>query len=293
MFRLGIVGSDSGHAEAFGKLANLDEGVNGRRVPDVQVTHIYGTDTARTQEVATNATIPNIVDDMQEMIGAVDGVAVLWRDGSLHRDHALPFLKAGIPVFVDKPLALVASDAQAMIDTALAAKVGFTSFSTVRFATSLQEYLGYVTAQCGTLLTGVCTGQVQVASEYGGVFFYGIHAVELMHTVFGYGCQSVTAHRNDENLQAICAFPDDKLVTLNLVGGGHRVPFHAAAFGSDGWGTHEVDVSTMYYNGMLVFLDTLRTGRWPLTPEQLLEPIRILEAITQSMIDNRPITLNA
>ena len=291
MFRLGIVGSDNSHAEAFAKLANLDEGINGKRVDDVQVTHIYGTDPARTQEVATNAEIPTVVDDMQEMMGAVDGVAVVWRDGSLHREHTLPFLKAGIPVFVDKPLALTVADAQAMIDAAQAAKVGFTSFSTVRFATSLQEYLQYLTMKCGTVLSGMCTGQVQVASEYGGVFFYGIHAVELMHTVFGYGCRSVTARRNNENVQVICALPDEKLVTLNLVGGGHRVPFHAAAFGSDGWGTHEVDTSTMYQNGMQVFLQTLRTGTWPLTPEQLLEPVQILDAITRSMMDNREVLI--
>jgi predicted dehydrogenase len=284
------VGSDNSHAEAFAKLANVPE--EGKpRIEEVQVTHIYGTDAARTQEVATLGKIPNIVDDMQEMIGSVDGVAVVWRHGGLHLQHTLPFLKAGLPVFVDKPLALSEADATQMIDAALAAKVGFTSFSTVRYASSLQEYLQYLHTECGDLLTGMCTGQVQLASEYGGVFFYGIHAVELMHTIFGYGCQSVLARQNNENLQVICTLPNQKLVTLNLVGGGFKVPFHAAAFGSEGWGTHEINPSTMYYNGMKVFLEVMRTGTWPLTPEQLLEPVRILEATVQSIQDRKEVAL--
>ena len=87
MFRLGIIGSDNSHAEAFARLVNIEGGDRGFHVEDVQVTHIYGTDVARTKEVAEKGRIPNIVARPGEMIGKVDGVASVLRLGVLIQEH--------------------------------------------------------------------------------------------------------------------------------------------------------------------------------------------------------------
>ena len=41
MFRLGIIGSDNSHAEAFTRLANVEGGDKGFHIEDVQVRHIF------------------------------------------------------------------------------------------------------------------------------------------------------------------------------------------------------------------------------------------------------------
>jgi predicted dehydrogenase len=291
MFKLGIIGSDNSHAEAFSKLTNLEEGFKGLRIPDARVTHIYGTDPKRTQEVATMGKIPSIVAKAEEMVGEVDGVICVWRHGGKHRADTLPFLKAALPAFVDKPLACSVADATQLVDAAQKARVGFTSFSTLRYAANVVEYIAALKEKAGALTAGSSTGPADPDSEYGGLFFYGIHAVELMNAVWGYGCRSVKATEHHKNIAVACKFDSGALVTLNLLGNA-TYTFHLAAFGKEGWKEHTVDSGTCYYDGMKVFLETMRTGNWPLTREQLLEPVRILSAIDKSLKENREVALD-
>ncbi len=282
MFKLGILGSDNTHADAFSKLANLEAGINGLRIEDVRVTHIYGTDPQRTEEVAQNGNIPNIVSAPEEMIDAVDGVLCVWRHGGKHLADTLPFLKAGIPAFVDKPLACSVRDATALIDAAEKAGVGLTSFSTLRFERTTVQYIEDLKANAGELTAGMSTGPADLESEYGGVFFYGIHAVELMNAVWGYGCESVAAVAHQGNAVAVCKFDRGALVTVNMLGNA-KYAFHLVAFGKDGWKHHAVDAGACYYDGMQVFMEVLRTGQWKFTREQLLEPVKVLSAIDRSL----------
>lgn len=291
MFRLGIIGSDNSHAERFSELANLEEGINGRRIEDVRVTHIYGTDPVRTKEVAEKGRIPNIVTRSEDMLGSVDGVLCVWRHGSKHLHDTLPFLKAKIPAFVDKPLASSVADATELIQTAEQAGVGFTSFSTLRYARSTLDWIASLPGTAGEFVSGMSTGHADLSSEYDGVFFYGIHAVELMVATFGYGCRSVTAVAQGNDCMAVCRYGAGPMITLNLPSKASYV-FHLTAYGTKGWSQYAVDSSTAYFDGMSVFMECLRTGTWPLTREQLLEPIKILAAINKSLAEKREVTLD-
>ncbi len=290
MFKLGILGSDNSHAEAFSKLANLDEGINGLKIDDVRVTHLYGTDPKRTQEVAEIGKIPHIVASPEAMLGEVDGVICVWRHGGKHLADTLPFLEAGIPAFVDKPLACSVADATRLIDAAEKAGVGFTSFSTLRYAQNVVEYVETLKASAGPIMAGTSSGPADLKSEYGGIFFYGIHAVELMNVVWGLGCQSVLATEHNGNVAAVCKFANGAIATLNLMGNA-TYAFHLAAFGKDGWKEHTVDSGTCYYDGMKVFLDTMRTGKWPLSRSELIEPVAILAALERSLAEQREVDI--
>ncbi|NUM53114.1 MAG: Gfo/Idh/MocA family oxidoreductase [Candidatus Hydrogenedentes bacterium] len=288
MFRLGIVGSDNSHAEAFSRLTNL-EGEN--RIPDVLVTHIYGTDEARTKEVATNCEIPNIVTRTEDMIGQVDGILCVWRHASKHKNDSLPFIKAGIPAFVDKPLAHTVADARELIDTAEQAKVGFTSFSTLRFCVPTVQWLASLKDSIDVPVSGVSTGPAEVDSEYDGLCFYGVHTVELMHAAFGYGVTSVTASEHNKYIMAVCKYATGPIVALNFQYNEPYV-FHISAFGKKGFSDHKVDSGTSYVEGMKVIMEMMRTGKWPLTPQQLIEPVQVLAAITKSLAEKREVALS-
>lgn len=291
MFRLGIIGSDNSHADRFSQLANLENGVDGQKIEDVKVTHIYGTDPGRTKEVAENGKIPNIVSRSEDMLGHVDGVICVWRHGSKHMAATLPFLEAGVPAFVDKPLASSVADARKVIDAAEKARVGLTSFSTLRFAKPTVEFIASLPKEIGVPVSGVSTGPADLKSEYDGIFFYGIHAVELMNATFGYGCESVSATAHGDNCVVVCTFPGGVVATLNLLGKAAYV-FHVSAFGTEGYQDFLVDSSTAYYDGMQMFVETMRTGKWPFTPDQLLEPVKILAAIDRSLAEKRTVLLS-
>lgn len=290
MFRLGIIGSDNSHAETFSKLANLGA-LEGTHYSDVRVTHIYGTDPERTRQVADAGNIGHVVSKAEDMIGKVDGVLCVWRHGAKHLADTLPFLEAGIPAFVDKPLATTVEDATKLVTAAEHAGVGFTSFSTLRFADSMIAFNAEVSETAGELTAGVSTCPVDLESEYGGAFFYGIHAVEMMHAVWGYGCQSVCAHAHNKNVMAVCRFESGPLVTVNLLGDAAHV-FHVGAFGRKGNLASLIDSSSGYRTGLKVIVDTLRLNEWPLTREQLLEPVKIMSALLKSLDEGREVRLD-
>lgn len=74
-------------------------------IPGAKVTHIWTDDPADAQQVAQAARIEHVVGRPEEVIGEVDGVIISTDDGSEHTWRARPFIEAGLPVFIDKPLA--------------------------------------------------------------------------------------------------------------------------------------------------------------------------------------------
>jgi hypothetical protein len=86
------------------------------RIPDVQVTHIWTQDKAASSAIAAASLIPHVVADPGEMIGAVDAVLLARDDAPNHYQLAAPFLRAGMPVYIDKPLALSEAAARRLLD---------------------------------------------------------------------------------------------------------------------------------------------------------------------------------
>jgi len=137
VYRIGIVGSDNSHAITFSQIANGIDREN--YVEGFKATHLFGLDEARNREVAEKGGIENIVSDVNEIIGNVDIVFVVFRHGGLHLKYAEPFIENRIPVFVDKPLAATVADARRLIELAREKQTLFTSFSTLRFTDAVQE----------------------------------------------------------------------------------------------------------------------------------------------------------
>lgn len=79
------------------------------------VTHVWTQDKKISEHIAKASKIKNVCDKMEDMIGNIDAVLLARDDGENHYEMALPFLKAGLPVFIDKPFALSLSDADKML----------------------------------------------------------------------------------------------------------------------------------------------------------------------------------
>lgn len=277
MLRIGIVGSDNSHALAFAKLANVEK-VFG---DTVRVVTICGVQAERTQEVATGGNIPSIVGSPEEMLGNIDAAMVVHRHGDLHAANALPFLKKGMPVFVDKPIAIKLDDAKAILAAAKASGSLVTSFSSLRYGPDTVA-LAEEAAAAGELRLGTITGPCDFGSEYGGPFFYGTHATEICIRLFGEDVTSVSAVGYGDNKIATLKFANGAVATLNLVNKAHYV-FHGLVIGKNGYAAREISAHGAYQEVMRLFLEMIRTGKRPLTDEQMLRPIRIVHAIARSV----------
>lgn len=72
---------------------------------DARVTHIWTQDHSISEHVATATNIDYVVDHFESMIGNVDGILLARDDAEKHYEMSAPFIKAGLPIYIDKPLA--------------------------------------------------------------------------------------------------------------------------------------------------------------------------------------------
>lgn len=75
-------------------------------INEASVTHVWTQDLALSNHISVATNIPNIVRNVEEMIGQVDGILLARDDPETHYELAAPFLEAGLPVYIDKPICL-------------------------------------------------------------------------------------------------------------------------------------------------------------------------------------------
>jgi len=104
-------------------------------LPGVELVAVVDTNRARAQEIAAaNRTLAAF--DYREILGQVDAVT-LAVPTEMHRDIALAFLAAKVPVLVEKPIARSLAEADEMIDAAADAGVVLAVGQTERFNPAL------------------------------------------------------------------------------------------------------------------------------------------------------------
>ena len=85
-------------------------------IDDAKVTHIWTQDNELSGRIAKASKINHVVNHFEDLIGSVDAVLLARDDAENHFYFAKPFLEAGIPIYIDKPLALSLFEAQKLLD---------------------------------------------------------------------------------------------------------------------------------------------------------------------------------
>lgn len=154
------------------------------RIPGARVTHLWTDNPAEAAGVAAAALIPNVVTRPEDVIGEVDAVLIATDDGFDHVRRARPFVEAGLPVFVDKPLALTIEDLRTFAHWEKAG-ARILSSSGLRYAPEIGPYIeGAGRTALGDLrwISGVSTKTWER---------YGIHLLEPIARLLGTGFESV------------------------------------------------------------------------------------------------------
>jgi predicted dehydrogenase len=76
------------------------------RINGVEVTHIWTQDFEQSNRVARASLIANVVKTPMAMIGQIDALLLARDDAENHLAFVAPFIEAGIPAYIDKPIAL-------------------------------------------------------------------------------------------------------------------------------------------------------------------------------------------
>lgn len=276
MASIGMVGVNTSHADQFLRIMNGSERESAL-VEDTPVTTIWGRDDpTRVTELAGRHGVPETVTNPGEMIGKVDGVLIIddTGGGESHPELALPFLEAGVPTFIDKPMALSWDAAKHLFETAERHGAPLFSASALAFATEREAFQPELD-RIGTLSSVVSVGP-------GDWFYYGVHAVEMLGTVVEARATRVHRHAYDERDIVVIEYDNGPSAVVETLRDAAYV-FHLTAYGADGHASMEVkDALGFYTNTMKAFAEMVRTGTAPIPATQTLDVLAILEAGNRS-----------
>lgn len=156
---------------------------NTLQIAGANVTHIYCDSRKDAEHVAACSLIPNVVDAPEDMIGQVDAMIIGTDIGGEHVRRARPFVEAGIPIFIDKPLCDNKEDLAVFRKWIIEEKRPIMSSSCMRYA---KEYMPYriSTHELGELRYISATMSKKWET-------YGIHALEAIYPIVGPGFLSI------------------------------------------------------------------------------------------------------
>lgn len=284
--KLGIVGAENSHTAAIAKLMNVEKAIRG-----FSVTHVWGETGAFAKAAAEAGHIPDIVKKPEDMIGQVDCIMIDHRHGKNHVPAAIKFVEAKLPVFVDKPLSDSLASAKKLLALRAKKKVAVTTMSALPHQDSTAKVRKALKKLGDVKSVNLC-GPGDYKSKYGGIFFYGIHQVGLMTSLFGTDPKSVSVVKNGGSCTAVVGYDCELTVTMHFSTAIHGFSISAAGTGGT---LHEPLVfdANPYLKSTRTFTRMFKTGKEPYSDAEMLAPIAVLDAMQKSLTTGKPVKIAA
>lgn len=286
--KVGIIGTDTSHVPAFTKAMNDPDAKGEMEAVEVVAAFPGGSadipDSAnRVEKYAKELKDQGvkIVKSIDELLPLVDAVLLESVDGRPHLSQAIPVIKAGKPLFIDKPVAGSLADAIAIYDLAAQHKVPVFSSSSLRFSPGI---LGMRKDDRVGEVVGVdAFGPCHLEAHHPDLFWYGIHGAEILCTIMGTGCESVSRTQTEGGELVVGVWKEGRIGTFRGIREG-KSDYGAVVFGKKG-----IANSGTYagYQPLVVEIAKFfQTGKPPVSPEETLEIYTLMEAADESKHHN-------
>ncbi|MCE9534610.1 MAG: Gfo/Idh/MocA family oxidoreductase [Planctomycetes bacterium] len=283
--KVGIIGLDTSHVTAFTGLLNSPKAkaelANVKVVaafpagsPDVEAsaTRVKGfTDTLRDKFGV------EIVDSIEALLPKVDVILIESVDGRPHLKQFEACLKSGKPVFIDKPVAGSLADAIQIYDLAAQHKVPVFSSSSLRYSADVQGMKK--NEKLGSLLGCLTYGPCSLESHHPDLFWYGVHGVEVLYTLMGVGCETVSRTQTKDTDVVTGTWKEGRVATFRGIRGG-KSDYGMVVFGSKAIESQTIKVG---YEPLLIeIVKFFRGGEAPVSAAETVEMFAFMEAADES-----------
>lgn len=234
VFRIGMIGLDTSHVINFTKIINDPARHTGCRViagypgGSSDVESSYSRIEGYTAQLRDDYGV-TIVDNIEELCGLVDGVMLESVDGRPHLEQARPVIEAGLPLFIDKPMAGSLADVIAIFDLAREHGVPCWCSSSLRFNPGIADMLS--DPDVGEILGCVAFSPAHLEEHHPDLYWYGIHGVETLFTLMGTGCESVSRAHTDGTDIVTGVWRDGRIGTFRGIRDGKK-DYGALVFGA-------------------------------------------------------------
>lgn len=283
--RVGLIGLDTSHVIAFTKA--LNDPKHKDHVPGARVTAVFKGGSPDVKASATRVdgftkeltAMPGITlyATIAELVQNVDAIMIESVDGRPHLPQFREVMKSGKPVFIDKPLAGSLRDALEIQRLAQQHKVPFFSSSSLRFNT-LAALKG---AKYGEVRGAFSWGPCELEPSHPDLYWYGIHAVEMLYTAMGKGCKTVVRTQTENTEVVTGVWADGRVGTMR----GNRGIRGGAAYGLAVFGstsTLSPEIKTGYGALLKEIVTFFQTKTPPVSVEDTIEIMAFMEAADES-----------
>ena len=278
VFRLGMIGLDTSHVTAFTKLINNSQAKHGCKVvvgysggsPDIPSS---ADRVGKFTQTLRDDFDVEIVDTIEELCRKVDGVLLESVDGRPHLEQAIPVIKAGKPLFVDKPMAGNLADVIEIFRLAKENNVPCWSSSSLRYSPAIVELKEKKTA--GEILGCDTFGPCSLEENHPDLYWYGVHAVEMLFTIMGPGCKSVRRVQSDDYEHVVGLWEGGRIGTFRGLKAGKK------SYGFTVYGTKGVIQGGKFggYDPLVAdVIKFFKTGKVPVPAEETIEIFAFMSA---------------
>ena len=218
VIRVGMIGLDTSHCIAYTKhfAENPELGV--------QVVWVYPSfsqdiQTSRERvegykkEISEKYQV-NVVDSAEQIAELADAIMIESNDGRRHLKDLQAVVAAGKPTYIDKPFAASLGDAKAMVKLIKKHKLPCFSTSAMRFDGAIQQVLAEQEEKFGKIMGIDVYTPAYTEPTNPGLFWYGVHGVEMIYTLMGRGCQSVSTTAFPQSEMNVGIWSDERICTM-------------------------------------------------------------------------------
>jgi predicted dehydrogenase len=281
--RVGIIGLDTSHSVAFTETFN-----NANAGPEYGGFKVVAAYPKGSNDIESSVKrIPGyiedvkklgvrIVDSIKALLAEVDVVLLETNDGRLHRQQALEVFKAGKIMFIDKPIAASLSDVIAIFEDAKRYKMPVFSASSLRFSPTTQAI---IQGKAGKVLGADVFSPAHLEKTHPDFFWYGIHGVEMLCSIMGPGCKSLTRTSTEESDVVVGLWQDNRIGTYR------GVRYKQSGYGGSVFGDKAIlplDGEGGYDPLLVEIVKFFQTGKAPVTPEETIDIFAFMEAADES-----------
>ena len=283
MYRIAILGCENSHANGFLEL------IKNGAFSDICVLGVYSDEPETAKALNEKYGVP-VMESYDSLVGELDGLIVTARHGDNHYKYAKPYMKSGIPMFIDKPITCTEDDVRAMMMEAKENGVRLTGGSMLGLMDEVIEAKRRVDGgEIGDIVGGNVTSPVSSENNYGGFFFYSQHLVGTLTSVFGCDVKSVYV-TNNGSLNVI--FRYEKFdVTATYLEGVYK--YSVGVYGTKGVYHSPINVASYGFERELSdFASLLKGGEMQYSYADFASAVFILNAIVKAKDSGEWVEIN-
>ncbi len=283
--RVGIIGLDTSHSTAFTRV--LNDPSAGPEFGGYKIVAAYPQGSLDIKSSADR--IPGytedvkklgveIVNSIDELLERVDVVLLETNDGRRHLEQAVPVMKAGKRMFIDKPIAASLEDTIAIFELAKHFNLPLFSSSSLRYITGAGEI---AEGSLGKVLGADTYSPATLEKTHPDLFWYGVHGAETLFTLMGTGCKSVARTFTDNTEKVVGIWNDDRIGTFRGIRSG-RSGYGGIAFCEKG--ISYLDKYSGYNPLLIEIVKFFNSGIVPVTREETIEIFAFMTAAEESKL---------